>query len=136
LVEPLLNSENPTVRSSCAKALAQIIVNYPDVPFPPEGIEGLKQAINDPNPVVHIAAVMALGEVGSPALALLIEALQTTDNVAVAVTIVNALGGIGDPQAVEILTKLANDESADSYVSESAVSALSRLEMVTKYSQA
>lgn len=134
LVDVLLNSDNPTVRSSCAKALAQIIVNYPEVPFPTEGIEGLKKAINDPNPVVYIAAVMALGEVGSPALDLLLEVLKTTDNVAIAVTIINALGSIGDPGAIETLNQLINDESVDSYVRESAGSALSRLEMVMKYS--
>lgn len=136
LVDSLLNSDNSTVRSSCAKALAQIIVNYPEVPLPTEGIEGLKKAINDPNPVVYIAAVMALGEVGSPALDLLLEALQTTDNVAIAVTILNALGSMGDPGAIETLNQLSNDESADPYVRESAVSALSRLEMVMKYNQA
>jgi bilin biosynthesis protein len=135
LVDSLLNSDNSTVRSSCAKALAQIIVNYPEVPLPTEGIEGLKKAINDPNPVVYIAAVMALGEVGSPALDLLLEALQTTDNVAIAVTILNALGSMGDPGAIETLNQLSNDESADPYVRESAVSALSRLEMVMKYNQ-
>lgn len=135
LVDSLLNSDNATVRSSCAKALAQIIVNYPEVPLPSEGIEGLKRAINDPNPVVYIAAIMALGEVGSLALDLLLEALQTTDNVAIAVTILNALGSMGDPRAIETLNQLTNDESADRYVRESAVSALSRLEMVMKYNQ-
>ncbi|MBW4634970.1 MAG: HEAT repeat domain-containing protein [Iphinoe sp. HA4291-MV1] len=131
LVESLLNSNNVTVRGSCAKALAQIAVNYPDVPFPTEGLQGLQTAINDPNPVVHIAAVMALGEVGSPAFDILAEALKTTDNVAVAVSVVNALASLGDERAVKILTALTNDQSVDSYVRESAVSALSRLEQVT-----
>ncbi|KAB8330216.1 HEAT repeat domain-containing protein [Scytonema tolypothrichoides VB-61278] len=130
LVESLLNSDNVTVRGSCAKALAQIAVNYPDVPFPTEGLQGLQTAINDPNPVVHIAAVMALGEVGSPAFEILVEALKTTDNVAVAVSVVNALAASGDDRAIEVLKGLTNDESADSYVRESAVSALSRLEQV------
>ena len=39
VVDSLLNSDNPTVRSSCAKALAQIVVNHPDVPMPEEGIQ-------------------------------------------------------------------------------------------------
>lgn len=133
LVESLLNSDNATIRGSCAKALAQIAVNYSDVPFPSEGLQGLKKAINDPNPVVHIASVMALGEIGSPAFDILVEALKTTDNPAVAVTIVNALGSMGDERATEVLATLSKDESADSYVRESATSALSRLEMVGKY---
>lgn len=133
LVESLLNSDNATIRSSCAKALAQIAVNYPEAPFPPEGIQGLKTALSDPNPIVHIASVMALGEIGSPVLDILIEALKTTDNVALAVVIVNTLGSIGGNQAAEVLTTFANDESADSYIRESATSALSRLELVSQY---
>jgi bilin biosynthesis protein len=133
LVNDLLHSDDVTVRGSCAKALAQIALNYPNEPFPPEGVQGLKTALNDDNPVVHIAAVMALGEIGSPVLDILIEALQTTDNVALAVTLVNAIGSIGDSRGADLLTALINDESADSYVRESATSALSRLEMVRQY---
>lgn len=133
VVESLLNSDNPTVRSSCAKALAQIVVNHPDVTMPEEGIEGLKQALNDPNPVVNIPAVMTLGEIGSPVFDLLVETLYGGENIAVGVAIVNALGSMGDPRGVEVLTKLGEDESADPYIRESAVSALSRLEMVMKF---
>ncbi|MDJ0573053.1 MAG: HEAT repeat domain-containing protein [Pleurocapsa sp. MO_192.B19] len=133
VVDSLLNSDNPTVRSSCAKALAQIVVNHPEVAMPEEGIQGLKQALNDPNPVVNIPAVMTLGEIGSPVFDLLVETLNTTENLAVGVAILNALGSMGDPRGVEVLTKLSNDESADPYIQESATSALSRLEMVMKY---
>lgn len=133
VVDSLLNSDNPTVRSSCAKVLAQIVVNHPDVPMPEAGIEGLKQALNDPNPVVYIPAVMTLGEIGSPVFDLLVETLKTSDNPAIGVTIVNALGSMGDSRGVEVLTFLSKDESVDSYVRESAASALSRLEMVMKY---
>lgn len=133
IVESLLNSDNVTVRGSCAKALAQIAVNHPDVTFPEQGIQGLKTAIDDPNPVVHIAAVMALGEIGEPAFDILVETLKTTDNVAVAVAIVNALGSSGDERAVEVLTGLTQDQSVDSYVRESAVSSLGRLDQVIHF---
>lgn len=133
VVASLLNSDNSTVRSSCAKVLAQIVVNHPDVPMPEEGIQGLKQALNDPNPVVNIPAVMTLGEIGSPVFDLLVETLNTTENIAVQVAILNALGSMGDPRGVEVLTNLGNDKSADPYLQESAISALSRLEMVIKY---
>ena len=132
VVESLLHSDNVTVRGSAAKALAQIAVNYPDLPFPEAGLQGLKAAINDPNPVVHIASVMALGQMGSAAYDILVESLQTTDNVAVQVAIVNALASIGEPQCVKVLSRFANDESVDSYVRESAQSSLSRLDLVSK----
>ncbi|MEO0014562.1 MAG: hypothetical protein RLZZ535_2951 [Cyanobacteriota bacterium] len=133
VVDALLNSDSPTVRSSCAKVLAQITVNHPDVPMPEEGIQGLKQALNDPNPVVNIPAVMTLGEIGSPVFDLLVETLNTTDNIVVQMSIINALGSMGDERGVEVLRHLSQNKSADPYLQESATSALSRLEMVMKY---
>ncbi len=135
LVQALLNSDNVTVRGSAAKALAQVVINYPDVPLSDEGVQGLKLAMSDANPVVHIAAVMALGEIGAPAVDVLIEALQTTDNPALGISLVNAIGSIGDSRGVEVLNSLIQDESTDSYVRESAISALSRLEMTEKFDQ-
>lgn len=134
LVEALLHSDNVTVRGSSAKGLAQVAINYPETPFPAEGIQGLKTALSDANPVVHIAAVMALGEIGTPVVVdLLIEALQTTDNPALGVSIVNALGAIGDERGAAVLNTVMHDESADSYVRESAKNALIRLEQVAKF---
>ncbi|MGD1951633.1 MAG: HEAT repeat domain-containing protein [Leptolyngbyaceae cyanobacterium] len=135
IVEALKNSDNVTVRGSCAKALAQVALNYPDEAFPELGLQGLKQSLDDPNPVVHIASAMALGEIGDSALDILLETLQTTDNVALAVSIVNALASVGGDQAIAVLTKLSEDDSADIYVKQTAVSALSRMEMVQKYSR-
>lgn len=129
LVEALRNSDNVTVRGSAAKALAQVAINYPEDPFPAEGVQSLTTALHDPNPVVHIAAVMAMGEIGAPVVDALIEALQTTDNPALAISIVNTLGTLGDERGVDVLTSLIQDESTDSYVRESATSSLSRLEM-------
>ncbi|WP_036478624.1 HEAT repeat domain-containing protein [Myxosarcina sp. GI1] len=133
VVKSLLNSDNVTVKSSCAKALAQISAHHPDLPFPEEGIIGLKQALDDPNPIVNIPAVMALGEIGTTAFEILVETLNTTDNLAVAVAILNALGSMGDSRAIEVLSNLSQDETADTYIRESATSALSRLEMVIQY---
>ena len=135
IVEALANSDNVTVRGSCAKALAQVALYYPDQPFPELGLQGLKQSLNDPNPVVHIASAMALGEIGDDALDILLETLQTTDNVALAVSIVNALASVGGEQVVATLTKLSEDDAADSYIKETAISALSRIAMVKQYSR-
>jgi bilin biosynthesis protein len=132
LVKTLLESDNTIIRSSCAKGLAQVAYNHPDLPFPVEGMEGLKIAIHDPNPVVHIASVMALGEIGLPALDILLDALKTTENLGTAVAMINAISAIPDPRVSEVLTQLANDQAADTYIRESATSALSRLEQVLK----
>ena len=134
LVEALLHSENVTVRGSAAKALAQVAINYSDTTFPSEGIEGLKAGLKDANPVVHIASAMALGEIGAPSIDVLVEALQTTDNPALAISLLNALASIGGSRSIEVLKSLVEDESTDDYVRESAVSALSRLEMVMNFS--
>lgn len=135
LVDALLHSDNITVRGSAAKALAQVAINYPENVFPEDGLQGLKQAIQDDNPVVHIAAIMALGEIGGAALEILLDALKTTDNIAVQVSIVNALASVGGERASEVLVAAAADEAADPYVRESATSALSRLQMVATYNR-
>lgn len=133
LVQSLLESDSSTVRSSCAKALAQVALNDPEITFPEEGLRGLQAALADSNPVVYIASAMALGEIGEPALGFLTEALKITENPALAVSIANALASIGSDGAIEVLQALADDESADSYARESAASALSRVDMVKKY---
>ena len=46
--------------------------------------------------MVNIASVMALGQMGSRAFEILVESLNTTDNVAVQVAIVNPLASVGD----------------------------------------
>ncbi len=130
VVEQMLNSENDTVRASCTKAMAQIAVNHPDSAFPSEGIAALRKALEDPYPVVQIASVMSLGEIGVPAVETLLEVLKTTDNVAITLTITNTLGSIGDPRAVDVLRELIKDKSVDSYVRETAESALPRLEQM------
>ena len=135
IVEALGSSDNVTVRGSCAKALAQVALNYPNSPFPEVGLQGLKQSLNDPNPVVHIASAMALGEIGDAALEILLETLQSTDNLALAVSIVNALASVGGEQVGVVLGQLAEDDTVDDYVQQTAASALSRLEMVKQYSR-
>lgn len=56
--------------------------------------------------------------------------MKKTDNVAIALTIANTLGSIGDPRAVEVLRDLIAEDSVDSYVRETAQSALPRLEQM------
>jgi bilin biosynthesis protein len=61
--------------------------------------------------------------------------LQTTENIGLAVSIVNALASVGGDRGAEVLAALTHDASADAYVRESATSALSRLELVNQYTR-
>ena len=131
LVDAMLNSDNVTVRGSAVKALAQVAICHPDIPFSEAGMQGLAKAVHDENPVVNIAAVMALGEIATPeAFDILLEAFKTTDNIALSVTIANTFGSIKDSRGAEVLQTIIDDESIEGYVRESAISALSRLELV------
>jgi bilin biosynthesis protein len=134
-VDGMLKSDNVTVRGSCAKVLAQVAVMYRDQAFPQVGLDGLTAAMNDENPVVHIAATMALGEIGSPAIDIFDEALNATDNVGLAVSIVNSLGAIKDERAAVLLQKIADTEAFDPYIREMANSALSRSDLVRNYNR-
>jgi bilin biosynthesis protein len=133
LVSLMDTSDNVTVRGSAVKALAQVILNYPELPFPAIGLACLKASMSDQNPVVNIAAVMALGEMGAPAFEILVEELNTTDNIALQVTLVNTLGSLGDRRAEAILIAAKDDENRDPYVRELATSALSRLDGTINY---
>ncbi len=129
LVQAMLHSENVTVRGSATKAIAQVVICHPEEPLSAEGVAGLKAALQDANPVVNIAAVMAMGEIGEPVLDILIEALQETDNPALAISLVNAIASIGSSRGMDALRLIIDKEETDSYVKESAISALSRCEM-------
>ncbi len=129
LVQAMLHSENVTVRGSATKAIAQVVICHPEEPLSAEGVAGLKAALQDANPVVNIAAVMAMGEIGEPVLDILIEALQETDNPALAISLVNAISSIGSSRGMDALRLIIDKEETDSYVKESAISALSRCEM-------
>jgi bilin biosynthesis protein len=133
LIEILATSKNVTVRGSAVKAIAQVIVNYPEQPLSPAGLECLKTSMSDENPVVNLAAVMALGQLGIPAFEIMAEALATTDNIALQVTLVNTLASVGDRRAEPILLAASQNPTLDQYVRESATSALPRLEQIIKY---
>ena len=83
--------------------------------------------------MVYISAVMALGQIGAPALDILVEAIENTDNIALAVAVTGALGTIGGTKAAEVLSAAAANPDGDPYIRESAESALSRLQQVTQW---
>jgi bilin biosynthesis protein len=133
LAESLTTNADPIVRASCAKAMAQCATNYDEGAIPPNAIAALKRGTQDENPVVHLASVMALGQVGKPAFETMVEILNETENVAVSVAIVNALGSIPDERSIPILQALSKNETVDPYIQEIAASALPRLDQVINY---
>ncbi len=136
IIETLKTSDDAVVKASCGKALAQVAVNYPKQEFPAEAMAQLRASMDDPNPVVHIVAVMALGTMGTQALDTLLDGLENNESLSVGVSIINALGSIIDPKALEVLNDISNDETKDAYLQQSAKSAASRLEQITQFKQA
>lgn len=127
LAQKYQTSCDGTVRASCVKAYAQIASNVPGIVFPSEAMAALETALQDDSPVVGIAAVMALGQVGEQALPLLIQVCRGR-NEAQAVAAVNALASIDHPDVTGCLVSLATSEATDTYVRESVDSALVRVE--------
>ncbi|WP_315857154.1 HEAT repeat domain-containing protein [Synechococcus sp. ATX 2A4] len=127
LAQKFQSSRDGTVRASCVKAYAQIASNLPGLQFPSEAMAVLKTALDDESPVVAIAAVMALGQVGEQALPLLIQVCRGS-NEAQAVAAVNALVNIDHPDVSICLAQLAACEDTDAYVLESVTSALVRVD--------
>ncbi|MGK7889947.1 MAG: HEAT repeat domain-containing protein [Leptolyngbyaceae cyanobacterium] len=131
LVDIALNSDNVTARASALKALTQVVVRHPETPFPQLGMDALQTALSDANPVVYIASVMTLGEMkSSAAFDILADALKSTDNIALAVAIVNAMPAIGSEQAKVLLEECVQETATEVYVKEMAQSALSRIDLL------
>ena len=135
VLEELNSSDNSIVRASCADILANIIFYHQNEgQYPPEIVTGLQQALQDPNPLVYLTTIGALGTLGKSAFNIFKEALEV-DNIAVQVAVIDALGSLGDERGLEVLANLAQDETLDKYIKDSAVSSLSRLEQVIKFNQ-
>lgn len=128
-----LKSEDVAMRTSCCKALAQLAGNFPDEEIPSDTITALKLGTGDENAMVQLVSVMALGQLGRAGFEPLTEVLRETDDAAVGVAIVNALGSGGDERSIAVLQALTTDMTVDSYVRESAVSALPRLDQMINY---
>ncbi|MXW40757.1 MAG: HEAT repeat domain-containing protein [Synechococcus sp. SB0668_bin_15] len=125
LTERLAGTDDLTVGSSCCKALAQVADQWAGLRFPDATLDLLCRKALEPNPVVQITAVMALGEMGEPALPRLQKILREGD-VAVQVACINALAGLGLEAAQADLEAQAANETVDAYVRESATAALAR----------
>lgn len=120
-------STDDTVRASCVKAYAQLASNYTDLDFTDQAMAVLREALNDRSPVVAVAAVMALGQVGRQAVFLLLE-VSRGHNPAQGVAAVNALAQIDHPAVEPGLQQLLDDPATDAYVRETVGSAMVRIE--------
>ena len=119
------SSDDGTVRASCVKAYAQLASNYPGIPFSFAAMDVLQAGLADPSPVVAVASVMALGQVGEQALSLLLE-VSRGDNPAQAVAAVNALAEINHPSVEQGFEALLALDNLDAYVRETLSSAVLR----------
>jgi bilin biosynthesis protein len=126
LADLLMASTDSTVRASCVKAYAQVASNQPGIHFPESAMQALDAALSDDSPVVAVATVMALGQVGGQAMPLLLRVVGG-DNPAQAVAAVNALAQIDDPAIEWTLRDLQSQPQVDSYVRETIESALARI---------
>ncbi len=132
LLNGLANSPIDLVRVSCSEALAAIFHHHPEENFPTEALEGLYQAIEDPNPVVQLTTIASLSTMGKPAYDILVRALEI-DNIFVGVAAIDAIGSLGDSRGLDLLSSMSADRRLDSYLRDSATSALSRLEQIIKF---
>ena len=144
LAEQLTTSDNHQVRAGCVQAFSAISrffsKDYPGETFPQVAIDALQQTLNDPNPGIRISAVSVLGMIGKPALDVLLSALDSEDValrlcVTQAIVSLNVLKGPDDdPKTLEdydkiadLLAQIAEDETADAYVRETAKTSLTRM---------
>jgi bilin biosynthesis protein len=86
----------------------------------------LREALDDRSPIVAVAAVMALGQVGTKAVPLLLQ-VSRGNNPAQGVAAVNALAQIDHPAIEPALQQLHDAPATDDYVRETVSSALMRI---------
>ena len=120
------SSDDGTVRASCVKAYAQLASNYPGISFSVDAMDVLQAGLADPSPVVAVASVMALGQVGEQAVSLLLE-VSRGDNPAQAIAAVNALAEINHPSVEDGFEALLALDNLDDYVRETLASAVLRV---------
>ena len=108
----LADTDDPTIAASCCKGLAQIAVNWREFTFSEETMRLLGDKALEPNPVVQITAVMALGEMGEKALPMLEHALRGGD-LAIALASLNALASMNHASGKVIVENFQNDAGVD-----------------------
>ncbi|KAA8491025.1 putative phycocyanin operon protein Z [Porphyridium purpureum] len=106
--DELISTQDVTVRASCVKSLAALILNYPELrlEFPQRALDTLKSVVHESDQVTKLATVMCLGVLGSrdvtrdipgspAAIDLLLDILSVTQDVGLGASVVMSLGSIG-----------------------------------------
>lgn len=161
ILDRMRQDKDPTVRASCAKALAAVALYFPEErkEFPHEALDLLEAALGkDPDPVTKIASVGCLGTLGCDvkerdgetvnegcqrAVDILLQLCGKTSDMAVGASAVGAVAQIGQNSSPERkdmimneMRKLAmsggDDEGGFNYIREMAASHLEQLEGGTR----
>lgn len=156
LIQLLANSDNSTVRASCAKSLAAVSLYNPQerFSFPAGALDALHTALKtDPDPVTKVSVVGCLGSLGCDgktedgehvagcprAVDILMESCLSPD-MSISATAVGALAQVAQSSSVEIkqrviehlaaISTLSDDDpdSGLSYVKEMAASHVDQLQ--------
>lgn len=120
----LAQSKDPELAGEAVTALNQILANE-DLPLakieaaralgtarPPQAIDGLLSALDEPDAEVRMAVCDSLGKQGSPlAIAGLERVINSDTENDVRLAAARALGNIDDPEAARALTLALNDRS-------------------------
>jgi len=124
IIQPLIahlpeaSEPDPEVRRSAAESLAKM--------QPLEAIEPLALALRDSSLGVRLLAGYALGRIGEPATAVLIQARQDPDS-KVRDIAVATLGAVGGKVVKEELKKVLEDQNEESTVKLTAIQALYKI---------
>lgn len=155
VVDILRESDNSTVRASCAKVLAAVALYFPEQRegFPAPILDVLRSTlVQDPDPVTKIATVGCFGTLASDvkhrdgsvvsgnekAVSVLMQVSSDTKDVAIGAAVIGAIAQIGQNgtpqrkvqvrQHLETLKDSQDDEAGFNYVREIAASHLDQLE--------
>jgi HEAT repeat protein len=100
--------DDPRVRQYLALAIGRL-----DPPLPPEAVNDLSTALQDPDSETRISAIWALGSSGDPAVASKLTPLYQSSDAGIRKMVVYALGALPGDTQLDTLTQALQDETPD-----------------------
>lgn len=116
LINILMHEEDTTLKSAAASALGNM--------RHPNAVEALDQALSHENTSVRRHAIVALGQIGEPAISPIIKALKDQDKL-VRLSATSSLERIGNPQVIQALETVLGDP--DETIRKTAQRAIAKL---------